>query len=270
MDVKITDDAGTTHAAAGAEARILSLVPSITELLFDLGLADRIVGRTAFCVHPAARVVAVPSVGGTKRVSMDKVLSTGATHAIVNIDENPKALADELSAAGLSIVVTHPLEVDDNLSLFRLMGALFDRNDEAAALCDEFQAASGDLRAAARTWPLRQVLYLIWQDPWMTVSRDTYIARFLAEAGWQTIGHDAAVRYPEIAMSEDVLADVDAVLFSTEPYSFTEAHLSAFRQTFPSHAHKARLIDAEMVSWYGSRAIAGLRYLRRFAAPEAA
>ena len=100
----------------------------------------------------------------------------------------------------------------------------------------------------------------------MTISRNTYISEFLALAGWQNVVHNAVVRYPEVTIDDTLLDDVDDVFFSTEPYTFSEADLIAFAEAHPAHATKARLIDAEMVSWYGSRAIVGLAYLKDFAA----
>ena len=261
MSAPFTDDADTAHLPAGPDARILSLVPSITELLFEMGLESQIAGRTAFCVHPADRVQSIPSVGGTKRINMEKVAETGATHTIVNVDETPKQMADALADTGLQVIVTHPIEARDNLKLFRLIGGLFDRQDAAETLCVDFDAA---LTAIDDSLSARKVLYLIWQDPWMTISSDTYISRFFALGNLQTIGHDPAVRYPEVVLDEELLSNADHVLFSTEPFSFTETHLEEFRAAFPDHAAKAKLIDAEMVSWYGSRAIAGLRYLASF------
>ena len=100
----------------------------------------------------------------------------------------------------------------------------------------------------------------------MTISRDTYISKFLALAGWQTVAHDSSVRYPEVTIDENLLAGVDDILFSTEPFTFNDSDIAAFAEAYPAHAAKACLIDAEMVSWYGSRAIAGLSYLKDFAA----
>ena len=258
----IIDAANQKHNPAGDGARILSLVPSLTELLFDMKLRSHIVGRTKFCIHPQPLVNAVPSVGGTKRINMKKVEALAPTHALVNIDETPKQMADALAKLGITVVVTHPVEVIDNRHLYSLVGALFNRGREAASLTTHFDAALAKLK---RNFSPRVVLYLIWQTPWMTISRDTYISRFLSLGGWQTAAHDPASRYPEIKLHEKLLSKVDDVLFSTEPFPFTESHVSAFQYSFPNHAHKARLIDAEMVSWYGSRAIAGLEYLEGFA-----
>lgn len=258
MELPLTDAAGVVHAPAGADARIVSLVPSITELLFDLGLGDAVVGRTAYCRHPAGRVRAARSVGGTKSVNMDKLMALRPTHALVNIDENPRALAEDLAARGLTVVVTHPVEVRDNLALYRLLGGIFGRMAEAEALCRRFEAA---WRAVVAERPVRRVLYLIWKEPWMTVSRDTYISRMLDVIGWRTCPESATDRYPVVALEPATLDAVDLVLFSSEPFPFKERHLAAFREAFPTHAPKALAVDGEMISWYGSRAIAGLAYL---------
>jgi ABC-type Fe3+-hydroxamate transport system substrate-binding protein len=264
----LIDAAGRVHVPAGEGARIVSLVPSITELLFDLDLGNSVVGRTAFCVHPKGQVRRARSVGGTKQVNLAKLRRLDPTHVIVNIDETPRSLADELSALGFEVVVTHPIEAEDNIALFRLIGGLFGREAAAEVLCSRFLGAHETLKEAARTLPEQAVLYLIWKDPWMTVSPQTYISRTLALVHWRTVpAEEVSVRYPAINLEEEVLAGCERVLFSSEPFPFTERHLEAFRQAFPAHARKAAMIDAQMVSWYGSRAIAGLRYLHQLAVP---
>lgn len=261
----LTDAVGRRHAPAGEGARIVSLVPSITELLFDLGLGGNVVGRTAFCVHPRGSVRRAQSVGGTKQVDLDKLRRLEPTHVIVNIDETPRQLADDLAALGYDVVVTHPIAVHDNIVLYRLMGALFGRQEEAEALCRRFLAAYNAVEEVARFMPDQAVLYLIWKDPWMTVSPATYISRMLALIHWRTVPESASVRYPVVDLDDKTLAGCERVLFSSEPFPFKERHAEEFRRAHPAHAGKAALIDAQMVSWYGSRAIAGLDYLRRLA-----
>ena len=267
------DAAGKTHARAAPERRpaprIVSLVPSVTELLFALGLGSKVVGRTAFCVHPAGAVRAVASVGGTKRVNMRRLLGLEPTHVVVNVDENPKALADDLAARGITVVVTHPIEVEDNVALYRLLGGVFGAEQAAEDLARRFEAALVAARAAARATPVRRVLYLIWKDPWMTVGADTYVSRLLATLNWNTVGGDGTKRYPEVALTDDFLAGVDLVLLSSEPYAFTAADARDFAAAFPAHAAKARLVDGQLLSWYGSRAILGLEYLTDLARAEA-
>lgn len=265
----LVDAAGVRHQPAGADARIVSLVPSITELLFDLGLGGSVVGRTAFCAHPEGRVKAVRSVGGTKQVNRGKLARARPTHVIVNVDETPKSLADEIAATGARVIVTHPIAVEDNRALYRLVGGVFGREGRAEALCRAFDAAYEDAGHRAEALPERRVLYLIWRAPWMTVSADTYIARMLALVRWRAVGGDGAARYPTVEMTEALLDGVDLVLFSSEPFPFTERHVEEFRGTFPAHAAKARTIDAQMVSWYGSRAVAGINYITDLAQAEA-
>lgn len=260
----MVDWTGVRHAPAGAEARIVSLVPSITELLIDLGLAEQIVGRTHYCIHPAESVKDIPSLGGTKKISLPKLMALGATHAILNVDENTREIDAAIREIVPHVVVTHPLGPDDNPPLYRQMGALFGRAREAEALVAAYDAARARLTDVAAQLPPRDILYLIWREPWMTVSRDTYIARLLTLANWTTVGHDPAVRYPEIAMTDDFLAATDLVLFSTEPFAFTEADVAAFRAAHPE-GPPAALIDGEYASWYGSRAIKTMDYLANLA-----
>ena len=183
--MELRDALGTLHAPAGADARIVSLVPSITELVCDLGLSDRLVGRTGFCVHPRDIVRSIPKVGGTKDVDLEKIRALEPTHVILNIDENEKPLAEALARFVPHLVVTHPLAPDDNLALYRLLGGIFGKSLEAEVLCGRFAAARAAVAAAQ--WPERNVVYLIWKDPWMTVARDTYISRTLALFGLRTL-----------------------------------------------------------------------------------
>jgi ABC-type Fe3+-hydroxamate transport system substrate-binding protein len=255
----LVDALGQVHAPA-PDARIVCLVPSITELLCDLGLAGKLVGRTGFCIHPRDVVAAIPKVGGTKDVNIGKVRRLAPTNVIVNIDENEKPTVDALAEFVPHIVVTHPNAPRDNLDLVRLMGGLFGAADLAERWCAEFETEYAALRAQNRSRS-RTVLYCIWQDPWMTVSQGTYIAAMLAELGWRVpdLGAD---RYPRFAWSQALVDGLDAVLLSTEPYRFTEAHADALEKQI---GIPVLLVDGEMMSWYGSRALAGLRYLRDLA-----
>lgn len=259
-DEVLRDSAGVLHRPA-PDARIVSLVPSITELLFDLGLGARVVGRTGFCVHPAPAVRGVPKVGGTKDVRLDALRALAPTHVIVNVDENEAATVDAMRSFVPHIVVTHPNAPGDNIALFALMGALFGAEARAASLSAALREELD--RCGATRWPREYVLYLIWKDPWMTVAADTYIARTLACVGWEVTippgGWAGAARYPRIADVAGAAAGVDRVLLSTEPYPFTERHADDLRRAVGT---PVGLIDAEMTSWYGSRAIRGLRYLR--------
>jgi hypothetical protein len=252
-----------------AEARIVCLVPSITELLCDLGLSEQLVGRTGFCIHPWETVKTIPKVGGTKDLKFDRIRELEPTHVVVNVDENRKEDAEALAEFVPNLVVTHPLEPRDNLALYRQMGEAFGVEAEAEKLCGGFEAAYE--RAIANRGPEQKVLYLIWRDPWMTVASDTYIAQTLALFNWRTQPLDLGnpegdkglrVRYPEVDLAG--FAGVDRVLLSSEPFHFKEDHVREMENLVPGAT--VSLIDGEMTSWYGSRAIRGLDYLAKFTA----
>jgi ABC-type Fe3+-hydroxamate transport system substrate-binding protein len=261
---RLVDAAGTRHAPAGRDARIVSLVPSISELVCDLGLSAQLVGRTGFCVHPREVVRRIPKVGGTKDVDLDKLRALQPSHVILNIDENRKEDALALAEFVPSLIVTHPLDPLDNPALYRLIGGIFGRDDQAEALCGKFQAAYAELQSAVRAFPPDRVLYLIWKNPWMTVSRDTYVSRTLALVNWETVPAESAERYPKIELDSDLLDGARVVLLSSEPYLFREAQVTELRAEPLLRGKSIALIDGEMTAWYGSRAIEGLGYLRRF------
>jgi hypothetical protein len=256
----LVDAAGVTHAPAGPGARIVCLVPSITELLCDLGLAGSLVGRTGFCIHPREVVASIPKVGGTKDVKVDRIRELAPTHVVVNVDENRLETVEELRAFVPSVVVTHPLGPLDNPPLYRLLGRIFGREDDAERLSAPFDAAYAEI--AARDWPSWDVLYLIWRDPWMTVSRDTYIARTLELLGWHTVPERTEERYPTIELPRDG-AGIDLVLLPSEPFRFRAKHVPELEALLPGV--QVSLVDGEATSWYGSRAIAGIRSLAALA-----
>jgi ABC-type Fe3+-hydroxamate transport system substrate-binding protein len=254
------DALGQTHGRVASPARIVSLVPSITELLCELGLADQMVGRTGYCVHPAALVRRIPKVGGTKTVNIEKIRRVAPTHLIVNIDENEKPTVEALSRFVPNVIVTHPQRPEDNLLLYDLLGGVFGAEHAAQAFATRLREKLSEL---SRTrYEVRRTLYLIWKNPWMTVSRNTYIANTLALCGFMHIETAASVRYPTIELSAHANG-VDALLLSSEPYSFTTLHVAELAALYP--AARVSLIDGTMTSWYGSRAIEGLGYLDEFA-----
>ena len=244
-----------------AAPRIVSLVPSLTELLFALGLGPHVVGRTGFCVHPRDAVRAVPKVGGTKTVDVDAVIALAPTHLVVNVDENERPVVERLAPHVGEVVVTHPMTVADNLDLFERFGRTFDRVPEAARLAARLRDALDGVRA--RQWRRLAVTYLIWKDPWMTVSRGTHIADMLASVGLDVVAPPSDRRYPEIDWRAWPPGRADLVLFSSEPYRFRERDARGFAVEHGLDPRRCATIDGEMTSWYGPRAIDGLRYLAR-------
>lgn len=244
--------------------RIVSLVPSLTELLCDLGLASYLVGRTSFCIHPAPALVSVPRVGGTKTPKIDRIIELEPTHVLVNVDENERAAVERLSQAIPQVVVTHPIEVDDHFDLFTQIGQIFGRERDAQRLCTALAQALD--RNMGRRYDAIPVLYYIWKDPWMTVGPDTFIARMLARVGLinMTLNHaQRGPRYPEWPIDCIGREPIAAVLLSSEPCRFVAAdRRRVLQQLSPPWACAPVLgIDGEMCSWFGSRVIRGLDYL---------
>jgi ABC-type Fe3+-hydroxamate transport system substrate-binding protein len=226
-----------------------------------------LVGRTGYCIHPASTVALVPKVGGTKTINLKKIRDLAPTHVILNKDENRFEDAEALKAFVPNIVVTHPIAVEDNLAVYQQFGETFDCAQRAQELAKQFSCELALCRQ--QIWVAKKVLYLIWKAPWMTISSPTYISSMLREVGCEAIGPklvdlgNSPPRYPQFHGDDVASWNADAILFSSEPYQFSE---SDFKETFnwaPGHVPR-RLIDGEMLSWYGPRAIAGLRYLRSF------
>ena len=254
--------------------RIASLVPSLTELVVALGLGPRLVARTGFCIHPAEAVRHVPKVGGTKAVNLDKLRRLAPTHVLVNVDENRHDIVPALHEMGAQVIVTHPCGPEDNLALVDQIAAAFEHEphvrEHARALREALQHELGETRGDA-CLPSRvptRVLYLIWHDPWMTVARDTYLSRMLARIGWHTEpaldgGLHGAARYPVVRGDEPWLAQVERVLLSSEPFLFDAQHAAQAQALCPQA--RVQRVDGELLSWYGPRAVPGLRYLRELA-----
>jgi hypothetical protein len=260
-----------TSPPRASQPRIVSLVPSLTELLIDLGLAPWIVGRTGFCIHPAQAVAGIPKVGGTKDVNLAKIEQLAPTHVFVNIDENEWPTVEKIRQWTPHVIVTHPCVPQDNLALIdQVLNAFtpdFIANSSifipGTALKRQFLTALDQMHAVHQC--PQQVLYLIWRAPWMTVARDTYISRMLALIGWQTWpdaqgGNTGAARYPTVEGTEPWLAQIDRVLLSSEPYRFGAQHVQEVQTWLPQA--QVQLVDGELLSWYGSRALRGLAYLR--------
>jgi ABC-type Fe3+-hydroxamate transport system substrate-binding protein len=250
-------------------------VPSVTELVFALGLGGHLVARTGYCIHPAEAVGRIAKVGGTKTVNLGKLARLAPTHVIVNVDENRLETVQAIQAMGAELIVTHPLAPEDNLALVDQIAQTFlalpGVAEAASRLRAAFVAALGEPRPAPAC--VERVLYLIWREPWMTVARDTYVSRMLARIGWQTWpdsegGPTGAARYPVVRGDEAWLARIDRVLLSSEPYAFAAHHEAEAAGLCPNAV--IQLVDGEALSWYGPRALAGLALLQQWGAAASA
>jgi ABC-type Fe3+-hydroxamate transport system substrate-binding protein len=206
-------------------------------------------------------VRSVAKVGGTKDPDLRKLEALAPTHLIVNVDENRREDVDAARAFVEHVIVTHPMAPADNARLVRLLGAIFDRDGEAARLAASIDSAFRDLAAQAATLPRERVLYLIWRKPWMAVSSDTYVSRTLALAGLDTVEAASDARYPALDAADPAWERATRILLSTEPYAFRPRDADALRTKL---AKPVDLIDGEWTSWYGARAAIGARALREW------
>ena len=246
--------------------RIVSLVPSLTEALFSLGLGERIVGVTDWCIHPANRVAALPKVGGTKNPSIEQILALAPDLVIANREENGKRAVEALRRAGIEVWVTYPRTARDGAELFRELAELGASREVVESVVQPVEEA---VRRAEETRPARgiPVFCPIWKTPWMTVGGDTYASNLLELCGGANVFADRSDRrYPIIELSEIVDAAPEVILLPDEPYNFGPRDALELSELAVPAArdHRIHLIDGTWVSWYGpriGRAIAALQAL---------
>jgi endonuclease III len=232
--------------------RIISLVPSVTELLVRWGLAARIVGRTRYCIEPKWIRNTVPEVGGTKDPNLDRIRDLKPDLVILETDENEKATASALTKAKIPWLALEIRSVSDAMKTILQLGESLGVSDQAKLDAKKIKAL---LRAKTRKGP--RTLTLIWKDPWMSAGPDTYPSDLARQAGFTPIGPDRYPRLDEEAL--DALAP-DVILLPTEPYRFTARHAAALRKRFPKA--RVHLVDGQAMTWYLSRSEEGLKMLR--------
>lgn len=235
--------------------RIISLVPSQTELLFDLGLEDETVGITKFCVHPEEWFRNKTRVGGTKTINIEKIAALQPDLIIANKEENVQEQVEALRGiAPVWVSDIHNLE--DALDMIQTVGRLTDRYEKAEIIVRLIQHRFDQLKVSQQK--KRNTLYLIWRKPWMSVGSDTFIHHIMSRAGMKNVCKDLT-RYPELTDEDIVKLDPELVLLSSEPYPFKEQHIATLQQLLPDA--KVLLADGEMFSWYGSRLLHTPAYL---------
>lgn len=243
--------------------RIVSLCPSLTELVFDLGLEDQLVGRTKFCVHPEGRVEAIEKVGGTKNPKIDRIVELAPDLVLLNEEENRVEDAEALAAAGLRCHTSMPVSVADTAEMVRSIGRAVDRPAEAEAIAADIERRAARVRAAARGRPVVTYVYLIWREPIMTVNDDTFVAALLGLAGGVNVFGDAEERYPTITAGRLTAAEPNGILLSTEPFPFDEKYRDELVEATGLPVERFHIVDGELLSWHGSRTPAGIDYAER-------
>jgi ABC-type Fe3+-hydroxamate transport system substrate-binding protein len=244
--------------AENVPQRIVSLVPSQTELLHDLGLNDEVVGITKFCVHPEEWFRTKPRIGGTKNINMEKIVAMQPDLVIANKEENVKEQV-EILAKHTRVHVTNVNDLHGAINMIRDIGFITATDAEASILTnnisEEFEKLHAHIGKTHAT-----CAYLIWKEPLMTVGGDTFISDILAHCGL-TNAFDHLQRYPVVTLNDIRNTKCDYVFLSSEPYPFKEPHQRELMTELPQT--KVHLVDGEMFSWYGSRLTQAPAYFAR-------
>jgi len=240
--------------------RIISLVPSQTELLYDLGMDGRVVGITKFCVHPEAWFRSITRIGGTKTLDIEKILSLEPDLIIANREENVREQVEAL-AAHVPVWVTDVSNLDEAVEMIREMGDRLGAAEKADSIAKEIILGFLRLSSYRKTISTEiRAAYLIWKNPYMSVGGDTFISDMLSRCGIINV-LASETRYPQVSIEQLRELRPDVVLLSSEPYPFKDKHLLELEEELPGV--KAVLVDGELFSWFGSRLRRSPEYFRQ-------
>jgi ABC-type Fe3+-hydroxamate transport system substrate-binding protein len=251
------DEPGRSRLEA---VRIVSLCPSLTELVFQLGRGSDLVGITRFCVHPEDGVAGIARFGGTKNPDVDAILRVRPDLVLMNREENRRADFEALTQGGLICHQSHPKTPAEAEALVRELGQVLDRKERAGVLAGAIALARkrADQARVGRT-PVR-FAYLVWRRPYMTVNADTYVSALLTEAGGENVFGGHANHYPTIEPRDLRAASPGRIFLSSEPFPFKPKHLRELGEVHGIDAGACELVDGELLSWHGSRTAPGLDY----------
>jgi ABC-type Fe3+-hydroxamate transport system substrate-binding protein len=253
--IESTDQTGQKITLKGQPQRIISLVPSQTELLNDLGLDKETIGITRFCIHPESWYRTKTRIGGTKDLHIDKIRDLHPDLVIANKEENTRDQVEEIRKF-CPVWTSDVSKLTDALEMIREIGQLTGKNDTANRLA---AVISTDLSTLSNEFKPCSAAYLIWKDPYMTVGGDTFINDMMKKCGLRNV-FSHKLRYPEVTVEEINAVSPNVVLLSSEPYPFREKHIETLERQLPGA--KVYLADGEMFSWYGSRLLHSANYFR--------
>lgn len=249
----VIDQMGREMEVPSAPLRIISLVPSQTELLLDLGMSHRLVGRTKFCIHPVDAVQDISIIGGTKNLNLDSIHELQPDLIIGNKEENEESQIMELSSK-YPIWMSDIYSLEDALKMICDLGSLLALEEQAATMVAEigagFESLSKMLSGSA--------VYLIWDKPIMAVGPDTFIDDMIGRLGLSNAV--TKTRYPELSIASLQDFNPDFLFLSSEPFPYKDKHIKTYQKLLPNT--KVILVDGEMFSWYGSRLLKSVDYFR--------
>lgn len=238
--------------------RIVSVCPSLTELVFALDAGDELVGITTWCVHPADGVAKVEKIGGTKDPDVARIVALEPDLVLLNEEENRRADAEALEAAGLRCLSTFPRTVAGTAEMVRTIGRAIARAEGGEEIARDIERRAARIRAASLDLPPVRFAYLIWRKPWMAAGADTYVDALLTEAGGVNVFGSTGQRYPEVTASDLARLDPEVVLLSTEPFPFRNEHARELAEVTGLPRERFLIVDGEALSWHGSKTPEGL------------
>ncbi|MBN8879922.1 MAG: ABC transporter substrate-binding protein [Sphingobacteriales bacterium] len=249
------DQTGRTVFLLSPLQRIISLVPSQTELLADLGLQEEVIGITKFCIHPSEWFRNKKRIGGTKLLNMELIHQLQPDLILANKEENVKEQVEEL-AAHFPVWTSDIHTLEGAYDMIREIGSITGKSDAAARIIAQVKAGFAALPVPPRK---PKAAYLIWKSPYMTVGNDTFIHSMLDMAGYENVFANSS-RYPVITIEELQASACEYLFLSSEPYPFSQKHIDELQPFLPDT--KILLVDGEMFSWYGSRLIHAPAYFK--------
>ncbi|MDG2308411.1 MAG: helical backbone metal receptor [Candidatus Binatia bacterium] len=255
MAVFSKDASGVVVSVPNRPTRIVSLVPSVTETLFALGLGHRVVGVTDWCIHPAEALRSLPRVKGTKNPDLAAIAALEPDLVIANLEENREVDVRRLREGGLLVWVDFPCTVPEVIEHVRWLAGLGAPDDARAALLRAIETAAREVDG--RHGDARRCFLPVWKDPWMTISASTYAHDLLSRLGLQNVFADEPGRYPRVTIEQIRERDPEIILLPDEPYAFTEADAGALRTELATAAAarngRIHLVDGTLAFWHGPR-----------------
>ena len=240
--------------------RLISLCPSITQLIFDFGLGSNLVGVTRFCIHPAQEVAAIEKMGGTKDPDTERITALKPDLILMNREENRREDWETLQKNGMTCHVSEPQTIGETIQTVLALGVTLGVEDKALAIADDIRDARKQVQEARNALQHKTWAYLIWRKPWMTVNSATYIHHLLSETGATNVFADSDERYPAVSAAQLVDANPDFVFLSSEPFPFKEKHALELARETGLPRERFHLVNGELLSWHGCFTRDGLLY----------
>lgn len=250
--MRFTDQLNNTIELKSHPQRIISIVPSQTELLWDLGLRNELVGITKFCIHPQSLLKSITKIGGTKTVDIKKIRALKPDLIIGNKEENEHSQILELQKE-FPVWMSDIYNLQDSLKMIEYIGLLVDRVEKSIQIKNQIESSFSNLKIIDKT-----ALYLIWRKPYMGAGKATFIGNMLQQMGLQNVLSDPKGRYPQLSLDEIVLLNPEIICLSSEPYPFKQEHVTELKKKLPNT--NVILVDGELFSWYGSRLLKSVNY----------